>query len=94
VKISYLLSKSNTDSLQQNLEKLGFVPQVLSPEYPMVTREMMAEARKLGMAVIPWTVDQEADMHRLINLQVDGIITNYPDRLLKLLSKTYSSANN
>jgi glycerophosphoryl diester phosphodiesterase len=60
----------------------------------MVTREMMAEARKLGMAVIPWTVDQEADMHRLINLQVDGIITNYPDRLLKLLSKTYSSANN
>jgi glycerophosphoryl diester phosphodiesterase len=94
VKISYLLSKTNTDSLQQNLDKLGFVPQVLSPEYPMVTREMMAEARKLGMAVIPWTVDQEADMHRLIDLQVDGIITNYPDRLLKLLSKTYSSANN
>jgi glycerophosphoryl diester phosphodiesterase len=91
VKISYLLSKSNILPLQENLHKLGFTPPILSPEYPMLTPEMMAEARRLGMAVIPWTVDEEADLRRLIDLQVNGIITNYPDRLLKLLSGGHSS---
>jgi glycerophosphoryl diester phosphodiesterase len=57
----------------------------------MLTPEIMAEARRLGMAVIPWTVDEEADLRRLIDLQVNGIITNYPDRLLKILSGRHSS---
>lgn len=86
-KISYLLSKNNTSTLQQNLDKLGFIPDVLSPEFPMVTARMVEEARKHNMAIIPWTVDKEEDLLGLIRLQVDGIITNYPDRLLRLLSK-------
>ena len=39
------------------------------------------EAKALGLKVIPWTVNERADMERLIALGVDGIITDYPDRL-------------
>jgi len=86
-KTSYLLSKNNTNTLRQNLDKLGFIPDVLSPEYPMVTPELVKGVRKQKMAIIPWTVDHESDMRKLIGLQVDGIITNYPDRLQKLVGQ-------
>jgi len=86
-KTSYLISKNNTNTLRQNLDKLGFIPDVLSPEYPMVTLELVKEVRKQKMAIIPWTVDHEADMRKLISLQVDGIITNYPDRLQKIVGQ-------
>jgi glycerophosphoryl diester phosphodiesterase len=82
--LSYLLSKNTPYTLQQHLDRLGFTPQVLSPEHPLVTRELVEEARHLRMAVIPWTVDQAPDQRRLLQLGVDGIITNYPDRLLHL----------
>jgi glycerophosphoryl diester phosphodiesterase len=37
------------------------------------------------MRVIPWTVDDAATMNRLIDMHVDGIITDYPDRLRDVL---------
>jgi glycerophosphoryl diester phosphodiesterase len=82
--LSYLLSKNMPYTLRQNLDRLGFTPQVLSPEHPLVTPELVEEARQLRMVIIPWTVDQELDQRRLLQLGVDGIITNYPDRLLHL----------
>ena len=45
----------------------------------------MSEAKTLGLQVIPWTVNERADMDRLILMGVDGIITDYPDRLRAVL---------
>ena len=47
----------------------------------------MAEAQGLGLKVLPWTVNDPADMARLIDWRVDGIITDYPDRLRKVLAE-------
>lgn len=47
------------------------------------TAELVQQAHVLGLKVIPWTVDDEATLEFLIELGVDGIITNYPDRLSK-----------
>jgi glycerophosphoryl diester phosphodiesterase len=47
----------------------------------------MAEAKSLGLKVIPWTVNERADMARLIALGVDGLITDYPDRLRALMAE-------
>ena len=58
----------------------------LHPDSDMVDQTYMAQARKLGMPVRVWTVDDEAEMRRLIALGVDSIITNVPDRLANLLS--------
>jgi len=42
-------------------------------------------AQQLGLQVIPWTVNGSADMRRLLDWGVDGIITDYPDRLRELM---------
>ena len=47
----------------------------------------MREAGGLGLAVIPWTVNEPADMVRLIDAGVDGIITDYPDRLRQVMAE-------
>ena len=39
-----------------------------------------------GFQIIPWTVNETQDMNAMIGLKVDGIITDYPDRLLKILN--------
>lgn len=59
---------------------------VWSPFYSDVTAAKVAEAKSLGLATIPWTVNDEAEMNRLIALGVDGIITDYPDVLRKVLA--------
>ncbi len=53
----------------------------LHPDFVMVDETYVARARKHGLPVRVWTVDDEADMRRLIALGVDAIITNVPDRL-------------
>jgi glycerophosphoryl diester phosphodiesterase len=54
---------------------------VWSPTFRNLTRESLAQAKSLGLSVIPWTVNEPSVMTALIVLGVDGIITDYPDRL-------------
>jgi glycerophosphoryl diester phosphodiesterase len=60
---------------------------VVSPTFRSVTPQMIADAHDLGLPVIPWTVNTTADMERLMDLGVDGIITDYPTRLRTLLEE-------
>jgi glycerophosphoryl diester phosphodiesterase len=53
---------------------------IWSPLWRNLTAELVAEARALGLAVIPWTVNEPADIERMLELAVDGLITDYPDR--------------
>lgn len=60
----------------------GTAPGVIwAPFFRNLTPDALAEARRLGLKVIPWTVNQNEDMRRLIQMGVDGLITDYPDRL-------------
>ena len=54
---------------------------VWSPLFLDLTPGATAEAKAIGLKVLPWTVNERADMDRLIRDGVDGIITDYPDRL-------------
>ena len=47
----------------------------------------IAESRALGMKVLPWTVNDPTEMARLIDAGVDGIITDYPDRLRRVMAE-------
>ena len=53
---------------------------------PYTTRQMVQDAHAAGMRVIPWTVDDVATMQSLIDIGVDGLITDYPDRLRQLMA--------
>jgi glycerophosphoryl diester phosphodiesterase len=60
---------------------------VWSPNHRNVTPEALAEAGALRLQVIPWTVNDRADMARLIQMGVSGIITDYPDRLRAVMTE-------
>ncbi|SNY03831.1 glycerophosphodiester phosphodiesterase family protein [Paractinoplanes atraurantiacus] len=61
---------------------------VTDPAYkPYVTREMVRHAHAYGIKVVPWTVDDVPTMTKLIDDGVDGLITDYPDRLRTLLAR-------
>jgi glycerophosphoryl diester phosphodiesterase len=54
---------------------------VWSPRFRDLSAESLAEAHRLGLRVVPWTANETADMKALIELGVDGIISDRPDRL-------------
>jgi glycerophosphoryl diester phosphodiesterase len=61
------------------------------PEYGagihILTPGFITSAHERNLEVHAWTVNEVADMRRLIDLKLDGIMTDYPDRLMKLLDR-------
>lgn len=57
---------------------------VWSPYFREVDAAGVAEAHRLGLKVVVWTVNEPADMRAMIDLGVDGIISDYPDRLAEV----------
>jgi glycerophosphoryl diester phosphodiesterase len=54
---------------------------------PYPDRKMIDDAHRRGLKVIPWTIDDPATMDYFIDLGVDGIITDYPDRLRAVMAE-------
>jgi glycerophosphoryl diester phosphodiesterase len=71
----------NRDGLTKNLLRLSFRPAIYSPHYALVTDSLVQACHRLRMQVIPWTVNAPAEAARLRTLGVDGLITDYPDRV-------------
>ncbi|MBX3650233.1 MAG: glycerophosphodiester phosphodiesterase [Burkholderiales bacterium] len=60
---------------------------VWSPHFGDLIREQLREAHQLGLKVVVWTVNDDADIARMIDWGVDGIISDYPDRLRRLAAE-------
>jgi glycerophosphoryl diester phosphodiesterase len=60
---------------------------ILSPNYLNMPDSLIAEAHALGMPIIPWTINDTASMAEAIDRGVDGIITDYPDRLRTVMAQ-------
>ena len=59
----------------------------ISPYYTDISKGDVEEAHKLGMKVVPWTVNNASDMNMLLDMGVDGIITDKPWVLKDILQK-------
>lgn len=68
-------------SLQEQIDKLGFTPNIYSPEYTLVNPLLIKQCKERHMQIIPWTVNDVAKMKELKEMGVDGIITDYPGRI-------------
>ena len=73
----------------------GSIPQAINaaggrlwaPHYKYITYRLLEEAHRLGIRVFVWTPDSKSEMLRMIEMGVDGIVTNRPDILSSLLKK-------
>lgn len=84
-RLALLVERDGDQGLAANLETLGFMPAIYSPDYRLVKADMVREAHDRGMLVIPWTVNTLDAMQRLKALGVDGLITDFPDVGVQLL---------
>jgi len=70
----------NGKGVEANLRDLGFTPNIYSPYHILLNKEMISLCQQKNMKVIPWTVNERSAMERLVEMGVDGIITDFPDR--------------
>lgn len=85
VPLAFLVS--NKRGVTEHLEALGFDPDTYSPNFSLVSAEMITTCRKRRIKIVPWTVNEVADMERMRSFDLDGIITDYPDRAMKVFRK-------
>ncbi len=71
---------SNNKSAEKNIEELGFKPDIYSPHYKLVSSKDLDYLHDLSIKVIPWTINEANEMKKVIDMGVDGLITDYPDR--------------
>jgi glycerophosphoryl diester phosphodiesterase len=71
-------------SLPRTIQAAGGA--IWSPYFGDVDAELISEAHRLGLAVVVWTVNKPADMTRMIEIGVDGIISDHPDLLRQAAS--------
>ncbi len=85
--VSTALLISNPHGIRENLALLSFVPDIYSPDYELVDEELIRVAHARNIQVIPWTVNDADTMRKLLGWGVDGLITDYPDLALEVLSE-------
>lgn len=74
-------------SPEKDLKALGFKPYVYSPYYKELKANHVIAFHKEGVKVIPWTVNTVPEMEEIVQLNVDGIITDYPDLITQVGQK-------
>ena len=83
-KMRYAFLTESAERPLDQMEALPKLPHVYSPHYKLINEEVMDELKMIKLKVIPWTVNDVDAMKHLIQLGVDGIITDYPNLILEL----------
>ena len=70
---------------QNNLKKLGFIPDIYSPYFKILDRSHIIFLKNKKIKILPWTVNTYDDIADILKLDVDGIISDYPDRVIQMI---------
>ncbi|WP_034921333.1 glycerophosphodiester phosphodiesterase family protein [Gillisia sp. CAL575] len=80
--LAYLVYREGID---QNLSVLQFIPEIYSPNFNQVIDEQFVDSiNYMEMELIPWTVNEKEDIRKMIDLNVDGIISDYPEKVIEM----------
>ncbi len=82
VKLSFLSEEIR--DFNRIIEALGFLPAIFSPDKVIVTKDLIAACHAANVEIIPWTVNDEQEIKTLLSWGVDGIISDFPDKIAKL----------
>jgi glycerophosphoryl diester phosphodiesterase len=87
IKLVYL-TEDSTRIPSEQISDLGFYPDVYSCYYPLLKDHHLRQLQSQGIRVVPWTVNDINEAERLIKMGVDGIITDYPAKLIGALGSS------
>jgi glycerophosphoryl diester phosphodiesterase len=84
-----LLVEDELPAVADLFAELGFEPEVLGPDFQLLSTKLVKELRTTypALRLVPWTVNTMSDLRLVRSWNVDGITTDYPNRLLQLLGK-------
>lgn len=85
-KIAVAILVDKNESISKKIKALSYKPEIISPNYKLLDAKTVKLYQDQGYKVIPWTVNNLSDMRKMIALNVNGIITDYPNRLIKIVS--------
>lgn len=74
----------NMEPYERNISNLGFKPWAYSPYFKLVSSDLLSYCKRENIKLIVWTVNDEKDILEMIDFGVDGIISDYPDRVVEL----------
>jgi glycerophosphoryl diester phosphodiesterase len=80
---AYLTSRKKGEAVPRMVHEAKGT--IWSPSWRDLDAQAIAVAHGLGLQVIPWTVNEPADIARMLDMKVDGIISDYPDRVREAL---------
>lgn len=83
-KIRTSLGIDEKEDFENNIADLGFKPTIYSPYSVLVGKTLIDKCHKAGIKIIPWTVNSIKDLKYLMELGVDGVITDYPNLMGQL----------
>ncbi len=83
IRTAYLTSGKASDPAKVHAAR----GRVWSPSFQDLDEDKLRAARSLGLTLVVWTVNEPADIRRVLEMQVDGIISDYPDRVKEELKR-------
>ena len=81
IRTAMLIEDSDVHDFEGQLKRLGFTPQIYSPNHTLVDEELVKQCHDKGMKIVPWTVNEVKQFKKLKKLGIDGVITDYPDMI-------------
>jgi glycerophosphoryl diester phosphodiesterase len=81
IKTAMLIEDSDEDDFDGQLNRLGYTPEYYSPNHTLVDDKVVKQCHDKGMKIIPWTVNDPKQFKKLKKLGIDGVITDYPDKI-------------
>lgn len=83
LKISLLINRD--ESIEGKLKQLDFIPEILGVYFKLLSEKEVTHYKNEGFLINAWTVNSVKSLQRVIAYGVDGIITDYPNRLIGLI---------
>ena len=83
--ITLALLVANELSVAENIKTLGFKPAIYSPDHQLIDEDAVWYLQQENIKLIPWTINEKAAIRGMIEIGVDGIITDYPDRAMEIV---------
>lgn len=89
-RIALLVSPRDSSAILDHADRVG--AEAINPHCSLVSVDSVQAAHEAGFAVYPYTANEPAEMNRLLDCGVDGVITNFPKRLRDLVEERESAA--